>query len=70
MINLKVLKFLDISLSRMKLLLKKASFLLTDCIFIFSFIMTRKYSLRGYILGVLTYTTTWDQLWGGDDTLK
>ena len=31
---------------------------------------TRKYSLRGYILGVLTQTTAWDQLWGGDETLK
>ena len=27
---------------------------------------TRKYPLRGYILGVLTHTTAWDQLWGGD----
>ena len=30
----------------------------------------RKYPLRGYILGVLTHTTTWDQHWGGDETLK
>ena len=27
---------------------------------------TRKYMLRGYILGVLTHTTAWDILWGGD----
>ena len=32
--------------------------------------MTRKYPLRGYILGVLTHTTAWDQHWGGDETLK
>ena len=30
---------------------------------------TRKYPLRGYILGVLTHTTAWDRLWGGDGTL-
>ena len=28
--------------------------------------VTRKYPLREYILGVLTHTTAWDQLWGGD----
>ena len=27
---------------------------------------TRKYPLRGYILGVLMHTTAWDQLWGGN----
>ena len=27
---------------------------------------TRKYPLRGYILGVLTHTTAWDRLWGDD----
>ena len=27
---------------------------------------TRKYPLRGYILGVLTHTTALDRLWGGD----
>ena len=32
--------------------------------------MTRKYPLRGYILGVLTHTTAWDRHWGGDKTLK
>ena len=32
--------------------------------------ITRKYPLRGYILGVLTHTTTLDRLWGGDETLK
>ena len=31
---------------------------------------TRKYPLRGYILGVLTHTTALDWLWGGDETLK
>ena len=30
---------------------------------------TRKYSLRGYVLGVLTHTTAWDRLWGGNGTL-
>ena len=32
--------------------------------------ITRKYPLCGYILGVLTHTTAWDQHWGGDETLK
>ena len=31
---------------------------------------TRKYPLRGYILGVLTHTTTLDSLRGGNNTLK
>ena len=31
---------------------------------------TRKYPLRGYFLGVLTYTTAWDRLWGGDVFLR
>ena len=31
---------------------------------------TRKYPLRGYILGVLTHTTAWDRLWGGDVFLR
>ena len=30
---------------------------------------TRKYPLRGYILGVLTHTNALDWLWGGDGTL-
>ena len=34
------------------------------------YIITRKYPLRGYFLGVLTHTTAWDRLWGGDETLK
>ena len=34
-----------------------------------SIIITRKYPLRGYILGVLIHTTAWDRLWGGDGTL-
>ena len=32
--------------------------------------LTRKYPLRGYILGVLTHTTAWDRHWEGDETLK
>ena len=32
--------------------------------------LTRKYPLRGYILGVLTHTTALDQLWGNDESLK
>ena len=36
----------------------------------FHIFITRKYPLRVYILGVLTHTTTWDQHWGGDETLK
>ena len=35
-----------------------------------STIATRKYLLHGYILGVLTHTTAWDQHWGDDETLK
>ena len=31
--------------------------------------LTRKYPLRGYILGVLTHTTAWDRHWRGDETL-
>ena len=34
------------------------------------YISTRKYPLRGYILGVLTHTTAWDPHWGVDETLK
>ena len=33
-------------------------------------LLTRKYPLRGYILGVLTHTTAWELHWGGDETLK
>ena len=32
-------------------------------------LVTRKYPLRGYFLGVLTHTTAWDQHWGRDETL-
>ena len=32
------------------------------------FYVTRKYPLRGYFLGVLTHTTAWDRLWGGEKT--
>ena len=32
--------------------------------------ITRKYPLRGYILGVLMHTTAWDRLWGGDVFLR
>ena len=31
-----------------------------------SLFTTRKYPLGGYFLGVLTHTTAWDRLWGGD----
>ena len=34
------------------------------------YVPTRKYPLRGYILGVLTHTTAWDQLCGGDLFLR
>ena len=33
-------------------------------------LVTRKYPLRGYILGVLLHTTAWDQHWRGDETPK
>ena len=36
----------------------------------FCLLQTRKYPLRGYILGVLTHTTAWDLHWRGDETLK
>ena len=36
----------------------------------FTLVVTRKYQLRGYILGVLTHTTALDQLWRGDVVLK
>ena len=36
----------------------------------YDLVNTRKYPLRGYILGVLTHTTAWDSHWGGDKTLK
>ena len=31
---------------------------------------TRKHLLCGYIVGVLTLTTSWDQNWRGDETVK
>ena len=34
-----------------------------------SIVVTRKYPLRRYILGVLTHTTALERLWGGDGTL-
>ena len=34
------------------------------------YIPTRKYPLRWYILGVLSHTTAWNQLWGGDVSLR
>ena len=34
------------------------------------FFITRKYLLRGYILGVLTHITDWDRHWGVDEILK
>ena len=36
---------------------------------IWNSVSTRKYPLRGYILGVLTHTTALDRLWEGDETL-
>ena len=33
------------------------------------FNVTRKYPLRGHILGVLTHTTALDRHWGRDETL-
>ena len=33
------------------------------------FFITRKYPLRGYILGVLLHTTAWDRIWRGYGTL-
>ena len=38
--------------------------------FLLRIVVTRKYPLRGYILGVLTHTTALDQPWGGIETLK
>ena len=35
-----------------------------------NYMKTRKCLLHGYILGVLTHTTTWDQHWGGDEKVK
>ena len=32
------------------------------------FFITMKYLLRGYFLGVLTHTTAWVPLWGGEQT--
>ena len=45
---------------------------LSCCIFmLFIFaVQTSRYPLRGYILGVLTNTTTWDRQWGGDETTQ
>ena len=37
---------------------------------VFKIVFTRKYPLRGYILGVLKHTTALDQLWGGNEFLK
>ena len=33
-------------------------------------VKTRNYLLCRDILGVPMHTTAWDQLWGGDETLK
>ena len=33
-------------------------------------VITRKYPLRGYILGVLAHTTAWDRHWRGNITLE
>ena len=37
--------------------------------FLYNCYVTRKYPLRGYILGVLTHTTALEQLWISDETL-
>ena len=37
---------------------------------ILSIEITRKYPLRGYILGLLTHAIPWDQNLGGDETLE
>ena len=36
---------------------------------ILGIVITRKYPLRRYFLGVLTHTTAWDRLWGDDENL-
>ena len=38
--------------------------------FMLDIFLIRKYPLRGYFLGVLTHTTAWDRLWGGDVFLR
>ena len=45
---------------------KKIAHLTLNNFHIVIIIFTRKYSLRGYILGVLAHTTAWDWLWGSD----
>ena len=35
-----------------------------------SIVITRKYPLRGYILGILTHKTAWRRHWRGDETMK
>ena len=32
--------------------------------------LSETYISRGYILGVLTHITAWDQHWGGDEILR
>ena len=34
------------------------------------YVITRKFPLPRYILGMLMHTTAWDQHWGGDEILK
>ena len=41
---------------------KNGEFLGTQYEISLALFLTRKYPLRGYILGVLTHTTAWDQL--------
>ena len=47
-----------------KLMKEKFKYFVAACFVILA--ITRKYPLRGYILGVLTHTTAWDRLWGGN----
>ena len=39
---------------------------ITKVFHLFQLVDTRKYPLCGYFLGVLTHTTAWDRLWGGE----
>ena len=50
--------------------LHNASSFLKKVMTLTKYINTRKYPLRGYFLGVLTHTTAWDRLWGGDVFLR
>ena len=49
---------------------KSSSLVPVFIIVIVNIVITRKYPLCRYILGVLMHTTAWDQHWGSDETLK